>query len=459
MGIVSFGFQMLFGVGLFVGLVSTTGTVNVYDKVRNAHQPVGGVPNLIVLVAGATNLMERALSEVIDDNTTDPDAKLEFGAGGHAFDLFLNAVSPRGPITDTFLDASIKDYVRQCYPVARGSSAYAVDDDQLFRTSTDLPASFAAMAGPATYSTVYTAADKAGTTMSCTEAWDAIQTRLSDASSFDDYASQICQRSGYDTTDANQLTRCKSQLGEMGTMMLGTPLTMQAFLTDISLGNAVGDVLFEDSPATAARVMANRAVISSGLATLSVANEWMPTIRATVFGIMLFMTPIALFILTPINLRVASFAFGLFVFVAMWGVVDAGIYQLTLGRATAVLAEMRANHVGANAWMLAPSSAMKALAIFGSFRTAAAGLAGAFTFTVFRFSGNVFSSFTGEALQAQGMGTAAASPLTREGFASALETQASASGTMARSGPRPVSGISGNAPALPPIAPLVPPAQ
>jgi conjugal transfer mating pair stabilization protein TraG len=436
MGIVSFGFQMLFGVGLFVGLVSTTGTVNVYDKVRNAHQPVGGVPNLIVLVAGATNLMERALSEVIDDNTTDPDAKLEFGAGGHAFDLFLNAVSPRGPITDTFLDASIKDYVRQCYPVARGSSAYAVDDDQLFRTSTDLPASFAAMAGPATYSTVYTAADKAGTTMSCTEAWDAIQTRLSDASSFDDYASQICQRSGYDTTDANQLTRCKSQLGEMGTMMLGTPLTMQAFLTDISLGNAVGDVLFEDSPATAARVMANRAVISSGLATLSVANEWMPTIRATVFGIMLFMTPIALlFILTPINLRVASFAFGLFVFVAMWGVVDAGIYQLTLGRATAVLAEMRANHVGANAWMLAPSSAMKALAIFGSFRTAAAGLAGAFTFTVFRFSGNVFSSFTGEALQAQGMGTAAASPLlTREGFASALETQASASGTMARSG-------------------------
>src|SRR3546814_6197253 len=32
------------------------------------------------------------------------------------------------------------------------------------------------------------------------------------------------------------------------------------------------------------RVMANRAVISNGLATMSVANEWMPTIRAVVFG-------------------------------------------------------------------------------------------------------------------------------------------------------------------------------
>ena len=107
MGLVAFGFQMLVGIGLFAGMIATTGTVHVYDRVRNAYQPVGGVPNLIVLVAGVTNLMERALAETIDDNTTDPNAKLEFGAGGHAFDLFLNAVSPRSPIVDTFLDACL----------------------------------------------------------------------------------------------------------------------------------------------------------------------------------------------------------------------------------------------------------------------------------------------------------------------------------------------------------------
>jgi conjugal transfer mating pair stabilization protein TraG len=61
--------------------------------VRNAYQPVGGVPNLLVLVAGATNMIERAMVETIDDNTLDPNAKIEFGAGGHSFDLFLNAVS------------------------------------------------------------------------------------------------------------------------------------------------------------------------------------------------------------------------------------------------------------------------------------------------------------------------------------------------------------------------------
>ena len=434
MGIVAFGLQIMVGIGLFAGLVATTGTVHVYDRVRNAYQPVGGVPNLLVLIAGVTNLTERALAEIIDDNTTDPNAKLEFGAGGHSFDLFLNAVSPRGPMTDTFLDATIKDYVRQCYPVARVSPAYGIDDDKLFRTATDLPAAFAAMAGPATFSTVFTSADKAGTTMTCEEAWSHIATRLSEPALFDGYSRQVCMRTGYDIANAAQLARCRTNLGEMGQMMMGTPLSMQAFLTDVMLGNTVGDVLFEDSPASASRVMANRAVISSGLSTMSTANEWMPTIRATVFGIMLFMVPIALlFILTPINLRVASFALGLFVFVSMWGVIDAGIYQLTLGRASDMLAEIRANNVAANAWMMAPSAATKALAIFGSFRTAAAGLAGAFVFTVFRFSGNVFSAFTGSALGVQSQGVAAAAPLaTREGYASALEAQASAAGTMGR---------------------------
>ena len=434
LGIVAFGFQMLIGIGLFVGMIATTGTVHVYDKVRNAYQPVGGVPNLLVLVAGTTNLIERALVETIDDNTLDPNSKIAFGAGGHSFDLFFNAVSPRGPMTDTFLDATIKDYVRQCYPVARVSPAYGIDDDKLFRTAADLPAAFAAMAGPATFSTVYTAADKGGTTMSCADAWQHISDSLADPALFDSYAKQVCMRTGFDVADANQLSRCRAQLGEMGGTMTGTPLSLQALMTDVLLGNTVGDVLFEDSPASAARVMANRAVLSNGLATMSVANEWMPTIRAVVFGIMLFMIPIALlFTLTPINLRVASFALGLFVFVALWGVIDAGIYQLTLGRAMNALAEMRSNATAVNAWLLAPSSAQKALAIFGSFRTAAAGLAGAFVFTVFRFSGNVFTSFTGSALGVQAQGTAAAAPIgTAEGRASALEAQASAFGTSAR---------------------------
>jgi conjugal transfer mating pair stabilization protein TraG len=123
--------------------------------------------------------------------------------------------------------------------------------------------------------------------------------------------------------------------------------------------------------------MANRAVESDGLAThvhCQRVDADHPGLRSS--RIMLMMMPIALlFILTPINLRVASFALGLFVFVALWGVIDAGIYQLTLGRAMDVLAELRANATS-RPNSLDPGaigSAMKALAIFGSFRTAGRG--------------------------------------------------------------------------------------
>jgi conjugal transfer mating pair stabilization protein TraG len=111
----------------------------------------------------------------------------------------------------------VKDYVRQCYPVARVSPAYGVDDDQLFRTSTDLPASFAAMAGPATFSTVYTANDKAGTTMSCDAAWGYIADRLADNMIFDAYSDQICARTGFDVTQATQRDRCRQQIDGLGT--------------------------------------------------------------------------------------------------------------------------------------------------------------------------------------------------------------------------------------------------
>src|SRR3546814_11615660 len=145
------------------------------------------------------------------------------------------------------------------------------------------------MAGPATFSTVFTSTDKGGTTVSCAEAWEHISTRLSEPALFDNYVTQVCTRTGYDITNAAQLQRCRSNIGELGQMMMDTPQSLQQFLTNVMLGSTVGDVLFEDSPAAAARVMANRAVVSSGLATLSTANEWQPTIRAAVFAILLLL--------------------------------------------------------------------------------------------------------------------------------------------------------------------------
>ncbi len=433
-GLVAFGFQILVGVGLFVGMVATTGTVHVYDRVKNAYAAVGDVPVLLILVAGTTNMIERAMVETIDDNSVDPNAKYAFNGGGHAFDLFLNAVASQRMLADTHLDATLRDYVRNCYPVARVSPAYAIDDEKLFRTATDLPTAFAAMAGPSTFSTVYSAANKGGTTMSCEEAWSHISTRLSEPELFETQTKRACRATGFHFASPPQKARCTEQLGALGNVLFQRPISAHSLFTHVLLSRTVGDVLLEDSPAAAARVMANRAILTNGYSGMSVANDWIPKVRATVFAVMLFMIPVALlFILTPINLRVASFTLGLFVFVALWGVIDAGIHQFALGSASAAIQELGTQPFGVETWLAAPDAASKALAVFGSLRTAAAGIAGAFVFTVFRFSGNVFGAFTGSALGVTGQATAAAAPIaTSEGHAAALERQASALGTRNR---------------------------
>jgi len=57
-GLIAFGLQILVGIGLFVGMIATTGTVHVYDRVKNAHESVGDVPVLLILVAGTTNIID-----------------------------------------------------------------------------------------------------------------------------------------------------------------------------------------------------------------------------------------------------------------------------------------------------------------------------------------------------------------------------------------------------------------
>src|SRR3546814_19462792 len=111
------------------------------------------------------------------------------------------------------------------------------------------------MAGPATFSTVYTEADKGGPTVSCTDAWTHISDRLSDPVLFDNYTSQICARTRYDTGHAQQTPSCRQHLAEVGQRMPGRPLRPQAFLTHRLLGTRVGVVLIETVQATAPQAL------------------------------------------------------------------------------------------------------------------------------------------------------------------------------------------------------------
>ena len=434
--LIPFAFQTLVGAGLFAGLVATTGTVNVYDPVRNDYEAVGGVPNLVVILAGTTNLIERAVIEIVDSASPTVDRQVQYGGAGNLFRLLYNSVSPKAPLVDTYLDMTVKDYVRQCVPVAVASDSYDVSYDELLRTSSDLQASLGKAGGPSTYSTVYSSTNKAGVAQTCADAWTYIDTELKSANTFTRFADGVCSSDDFNIGRPVEAVRCRQELSELGATFFGHALTQQQYFANVFLGRTIGDVLLEDSPSVASRVMANRAIVTTGLSTMSQMDELLPTLKAVVFAIMLLLISISLlFIMTPLMHRVAMFGMGLFVFLAMWGVVDAAIFRMSFDQAYLALGEMASNNVGANAWITAPESAMKTLAIFGTYRTASAGIAAMFVFTVFRFSGEAFNAITGTNSSIVQTGTAAAAPIgTSEGLASALSAQSAAQGTFARAG-------------------------
>ncbi|AOF25391.1 conjugal transfer protein TraG N-terminal domain-containing protein [Yersinia enterocolitica] len=59
----------LIGTLIWSGLMVPKGTIHIYDQTRNQYQPVSGIPDFITLVAGGTNLIYQAFTNMANTNT------------------------------------------------------------------------------------------------------------------------------------------------------------------------------------------------------------------------------------------------------------------------------------------------------------------------------------------------------------------------------------------------------
>ena len=161
--------MVFLGVALFKGLVIPKGTVHVYDPVRNAYQPVGDVPDLVIIIAGGMNKIERVVVELVDNASAYPYGD---SAGGINFQLLLNAMTDySGGLDDYYLVKSVKRYYGDCSQMALIQSSYNFDLNQLRSGTNNLMTLLAELRSPADFTEVYSATDKGGITVSCEEAW------------------------------------------------------------------------------------------------------------------------------------------------------------------------------------------------------------------------------------------------------------------------------------------------
>jgi len=392
----SWAFPIIFGVVVFRGLLLATGTIHLYDPVRNENQAIGGVPDMIIVVAGTLNLVERSVEQVVDTGSAYPYAN---DAGGITYDLIYRATAEWNDVNSFYYTQSLGQYFVDCGLPALNSQAYNVTMDQLKRGTMDFRQQLGAMAGVSNYTTYYDASNKAGTTMTCATDWQLnLSPFLNDAASFTDMMQSICSKAGLNMNSLNQQQKCQSLLADAATQAQGgTAVDAITFMRQAYIASAIDRVMQSKDPDLAQQAIANRNLMIQGIGMGNSINEWLPTMRAVALAIILGMIPVvALFIVTPLFSKALMIVAGLLVWYSLWGITDVITHQMAMDGAQRVFLRITQYNLGLDSIWLMPDAATKSLAYFGQIRGMSVMIATALSGMLFKFGGSMLAGVAQE---------------------------------------------------------------
>lgn len=423
---------LLIGAVLYSGFIVPKGDLHIYDDTLNRYQKVSGIPNGIVLIAGFLNQVEYAITEIVSTAGT-PDTYSN-SAGGIGFNALYKATAGPIALSDTYLDNTVRRYTVDC--VYFGIQNGNIDANAVSNTSTDFTVEWQAAANPAVYTTVYTAAAPGGFGASCSEAWSSyIKPALNSAAMFAGPTRTACANAGFNTSNVSELTKCKQLIGDYVNVVSNNGVAMDAtqFMRQSYMAEVLYNLVQGGDTDKAMTATANRNTVTSMIGTGMMANEWIPVIRAVVTAVAIGLVPIVfLFIPTPLVGAAFKTVLGLFVWLTCWAVTDSMVHQLAVKMAASQFDFISEHGLGFTSMMLFPNAGMKAMALFGSIRSAGIMLATIVSYEVMKFGGHALASFAGNFQgQVQAAGSQAAqATATAEGISSSLGQHKSAGATM-----------------------------
>lgn len=382
---VAFFIPVAVGLALFKGAVLPTGTVHVYDPVRNAYEPVGDVPDLIVVIAGGLNKIERGIIEIADTASANPYSD---NAGAINFALIKAATSAE--VKDWYLQQSLVNYYISCGGPYMGTSDTGARQ-RLMHASTDLMNEFAQWTNAALSTVYHPPGDDRGETRSCTDAWSGtggLASRVVDPVTFADVTASICRQAGFNVADGAQDAKCKSLLQESTELYNVTPGSELPFLRSVLLAGAVSRAMNSADVDRSMRSLVNRQVMAEGLGNAEAMGQWIPKVRAFMLAVVLGVVPLTLlFLVTPLFKPALMLTIGLFAWLALWGIGDGIAVQMAYDAAFEAFNEIRRQQLGVEAIMMSPEGSVQALGIFGKSRSTALAMASVLAFGLFKFGG------------------------------------------------------------------------
>ena len=390
--------KMIVGAALYLALFVPTGRVAIYDATLNKTQTIGGVPNAIVFVAGCFNKVERAIVKICD-TATGPVSSYSGNAGGIGFGLLQNMSNYQ----DIYATMSMEDYMDKCVLFETMRTGGTIGFGDLTGGSIDFMTTLANAANPAVFTVYYDSSTPGGSPMTCTDAWNKLQPVFTNPASYDSALKKTCNSAFINASDPMELATCKNMISNTVNLSTGTSYSYDTILRQSQL-SAMLYHTFMGNAQTSAALQADRSITSSGFGVGATMNEWIPIIRSVLTAIAICLTPfLALLLPTPLVGKVVSVMFGFFVFLTIWGVVDAVIHLGAVVYASNTFQEVGPGNLGMLAMAAMPTLAAKMLAMFGIVRSSGLMLAAFITGMLIKFGGSALAhlagSLTGVAVQ------------------------------------------------------------
>jgi len=386
---------------VFLAFILPKDKLVIYDETLNrGPYEVDGVPRLIATIAGVINKAENAMIEVLA-TSGDPVQDYRYNPAGISFHA-LGSVNP-GQIPG-YVYSSLYNYYEDCIVTSAEIGTYLTWED-IISGKYSFVETINVANNPSLFTTIYDANGQA-TTLSCQEAAPIVAGYVNSEANFDSAFRSGCARVGYDPDSTASFQQCKSMLANSFAFLAqsaGIPISANYLfpLQQMLFAEIANHYALMNGPEALGSFLATQRTSSTYLGLGIHANSWIPELKETLSAIAISITPVLLiFIVTPLGLKALSLIAGMFLWVAIWGVVDALVFSFGLSMASSSAKYLAnasvTNGFGIFAATILPNVTAKIYAIFGALRWAGLMLASVISMMLVRFGGYALAMLAGQ---------------------------------------------------------------
>ncbi len=366
-GLISWALPVLTGFIIYVAFVGPKGQVTIYDSVLNKTDTVGDIPLGITTLAGLSSEVQDGITQIIDTSSV-PGVNYRASGGGVGIETVFN-IAHNGVESDSvYFDRSMEQYIKDCvlFDLSIGNISWE-DFKRGNKSFIDL---FSKAVNPSNFTTWYDDAHPAGTTMSCTEAWNNhLYPYMSDNTHFQNALKNVCQSSGLNVSSPTALNNCIIMIeGYLTRLYDGASSITDAygFIKQAYAANMIDRMVRNANVES----VTNYYITTGGASTGITLNSWLPVMRGVLIALGLGLLPfLILFVPTPLGGKILGIIAALFIFIMSWGIADAIMHGAMVDTAVTLFENVRQKHIGYDAFMIMSDPLSKALGMWGYFRT------------------------------------------------------------------------------------------